>query len=122
MASAPGTDDAAEVQTGPVRRRFTFDIPAPPRDSLRVLKHLTDVMAGGGAHCRADDAAFSVTAVLKRGGGDLDVSIRCCVQHQGSGLFVVTATVAKSCSDDGCRAFVAFMRSVKAACAGSWRR
>ncbi len=108
------------MKTGPVRRRFTFDVPAPPRDSLRLLKHLTDVMAGGGAHCKADDAAFSATAVLKRGGGDLDISIRCSLQHQGSGLFVVTASVATSCSDDACRAFVAFMKSVKAACTDAW--
>ena len=110
------------MQLGPIRRRFSFDVPAPPRDSLRLLRHLRDVLASGGASCEANEAAFSVTSVLKRGGNDLDVSIRCSLKHQGSGLVFVTATVASSCSDDGCRAFLGFMKTVKSVFMESWRR
>lgn len=122
IASVHGSDDAADAQLAPVRRRFSFDVAAQQRDSLRLLKHLTDVLTSGGAQCIADEAAFSVTAVLQCGGSDQDVSIRCSLRHQGSGLFVVTATVASSCSDDSCRAFIAYMKSVKAAFATAWQR
>ena len=79
------------MQLGPVRRRFSFDAPAPPRDSLRVLGHLRDVLTVGGASCKMDEVAFSVTALLKSGAAQPQTSIRCNVMHQGSGVFVVTA-------------------------------
>ena len=69
-----------------------------------------------------DEVAFNMTAVLQSGAAEPNVSIRCNVMHQGSGLFVVTATVASSCSEDGCRAFLTFMKGRKAAFGASWRR
>ncbi len=116
------SEQAADVQVGPVRRRFSFDVPAPPRDSLRLLRHLRDVLTGGGASCKVDEVAFVATALLKSGAAEQEISIRCNVMHQGSGVFVVTATVASSCSEDSCRAFLAFMKETKAAFTDSWRR